>query len=178
MDSVIHLLNKWDLEFRRGELKDIHEGQGDYCPYKEAQPIRSWSCVASDVVSSLAGRPRYVTDDCFIQLAPQLFISFTFGSLSLTWSAAIQISWTKRFFLRKKRVQSTQAAFFMFLYTNMAALTSYETTLWFKYSSLPLYCKKKIKNQQMNENYDSGIGVCTMKDQHFLSPLCCFVFYT
>ena len=68
MDSDIHLLNKWDLEFRRGELKDIHEGQGDYWPYHEAQPIRSGSCVPSDVVSSLAGRPRYVTDDCFIQV--------------------------------------------------------------------------------------------------------------
>ena len=30
----------------------------------------------------------------------------------------------------------------------------------------------------MSEIYDSGIGVCTMKDQHFLSTLCCFVFYT
>ena len=81
-------------------------------------------------------------------------------------------------FLYKKRVQSPQAAFLIFSYTNMAALTSYEAALWFKYSSLPLYCKKSIKNQQMSENYDLGIGVCTMKDQHFLSPLCCFVFYT
>ena len=69
VDSVIDLLNKGGVEFRRGELKDIHEGQGDYWPYKEAQPIRSGSCVPSDVVSSLAGRPGYVTDDCFIQLS-------------------------------------------------------------------------------------------------------------
>ena len=68
VDSVIDLLNKGGVEFRRGKLKDIHEGQGDYWPYKEAQPIRSGSCVPSDVVSSLAGRPRYVTDDCFIQV--------------------------------------------------------------------------------------------------------------
>ena len=48
----------------------------------------------------------------------------------------------QKIFLHKKRVQSPQAAFLIFLYTNMAALTSYETALWFKYSSLPLYCKK------------------------------------
>ena len=68
MDSVIYLLNKWDLEFQRGELKDIHEWQGDYWPYKEAQPIRLGSCVSSGEVSSLVVRPGYVTDNCFIQL--------------------------------------------------------------------------------------------------------------
>ena len=122
VDSVIYLLNKWDLEFQRGELKDIHEWQGDYWPYKEAQPIRLGSCVSSGEVSSLVVRPGYVTDNCFIQLecvsslpnvhgvqvrgcgralrwhllnklAPQLFISYTFGSLSLARSAAMQISW-------------------------------------------------------------------------------------
>ena len=57
VDSVIYLLNKWDLEFQRGELKDIHEGQGDYWLFKEAQPIRLGSSVPSGVVSSLVVRP-------------------------------------------------------------------------------------------------------------------------
>ena len=73
---------------------------------------------------------------------PVIYICFTFRSLSLTWSAAMQISWKKRnFFYKRKDFNSTGRFFNLFcLLICMAAETSYENSLWFKYSSLPLYC--------------------------------------
>ena len=76
-------------------------------------------------------------------LAPKLFISFTFGSFSLAWSVAMQISWNKKnFFFKRKDFNPTGSVFNFFLYTNIAASTSYESALWLKYSSLPLYFTK------------------------------------
>ena len=47
---------------------------------------------------------------------PVIYIRFTFGSLSLTWSAATQISWNKRnfFFYKRKDFNSTGRFFNLF----------------------------------------------------------------
>ena len=61
----------------------------------------------------------------------------SYRSFSLTWSAAMQISWNKRRFLHEKSFQSPQhflgtfnmAAVSLLWYTNMAAVKSCENDL-------------------------------------------------
>ena len=72
-------------------------------------------------------------------LAPQLFISaLHLDRFHSRGQQLCKFLGTNGNCFTREKTSIPHATFLIFLYPNMAAVTSYENDLWFKYSSLPL----------------------------------------